>query len=163
MKTILWLAALLASITVSAAEDDCRTKYQGKIIEGVTFVDYKGDVDKTVAITVNDWSEAAKKTGNQFDRRITIQPVKTIDGMSFYGGAINYGDKTEFHTALNFQSESGEQVAWFLSSPEFARKVAIVLWYSNEKCHLKVVVPLKGNKAIKLAPATPTADAKRKP
>ena len=162
MKSILWIAALLTSITAFASDDDCLTKYKGKVYENFAAFEYKGDVDKAVTFTVEDWSEAAEKAEINFDRRITIHPVKAIDGMSFYGGALAYGEKTEFHMTLSFQGENGEKTAWFLSSPEAVKKITIVLWYSNEKCHMKIVVPLKDNKAINLAPAAPNADTKRR-
>ena len=141
MKLLAKILLIFMSLSAIAEESDCQ------------HMEYKGDPQEVAGFAVGSWEEVSRKTGMNFDRQITILPVKEIDGLTFYGGAINYGEKIDFHTPLNFTVENGTDVAWFLASPGAIEKITVILWYRNEKCHMKVRIPLKHNKSLKAQPS----------
>ncbi len=114
---------------------------------------YKGDINEIVDIKIEKLEYLTTLKEYDLDVQVSVFPKETLLGLSFYGGAIQYGLPTEIHSVMNYSVEDGKRMAWFMTKTKNFNKTKLFLWYQSKECHLSVSFMLsEHNQSLKVAP-----------
>jgi hypothetical protein len=108
---------------------------------------YTGDMNEFVDLTIGGMSVA--RAGYDVDVFVSVFPKQSMQGLSFYGGAINLGDPAEHHSQMVYTTEEGRRVTWFLGHSKNFGKTSLLFWYHSNDCHVTAVLRLSDHDKVK--------------